>query len=145
MKLQLRYTRAKGGRCCAGRKGGRDSGVERRRRPQQRGQGGPGGRDTQSRLPWKRQRTDGTAMKPDGRLLCRPITLRPLLFFARSYSAAQNRPYPRLGSCRLSPRRLFICSYILFPQWKMDYFSKTNQKLEFTKCKNSYELLKFFF
>lgn len=42
------------------------------------------GRDTQSRLPWKRQRTDGTAMKPDGRLLCQPIMLRPLLFLAES-------------------------------------------------------------
>lgn len=98
-------------------RGGRDSGVERRRRPQQRGQGGPGGRDTQSRLPWKRQRTDGTAMKPDGRLLC-----RPLLFFV--YSAAQNRLYPRLGSWRLSPRRLFIRYLLLYSLLTIDSFSK---------------------
>lgn len=91
-------------------RGGRDSGVERRRRPQQRGQGGPGGRDTQSRLPWKRQRTDGTAMKPDGRLLC-----RPLLFFV--YSAAQNRlrGWDR-GDCRLVVYLSDICSYIPFSQ-----------------------------
>lgn len=72
------------------REGGRNSGVERRwRRPRPQQQGEDPGRDTQSRLPWKRQRTDGTAMKPDGRLLCRPIML---LFFAECWDTGVIRP-----------------------------------------------------
>ena len=66
------------------------------------------GRDTQFRLPWKRQRTDGTAMKPDGRLLCQPIMLRPLLFLAESWNTKviwplhrQNPPTGR-DHCRQS-------------------------------------------
>lgn len=41
-------------------------------------------RRTKSRLPWKRQRTDGTAMKPDGRLLCQAIMLRPFCSWPRA-------------------------------------------------------------
>lgn len=73
------------------------------------------GRDTQSRLPWKRQRTDGTAMKPDGRLLCQPIMLRPLLFLAESWNTKVIRPLHRQNppTGRSLPAIVHACTWIV--------------------------------